>query len=201
MTIKFFLQSNRNPAPIYVRIRGAKNVDAKARTQWSINPSNWSRIKGKPKSLSDANYKKLNNDLENFSKDLSNAINNLEYGDPIKTPWLKNYINPPEVTESSIPLELTDYIDYYIKLKEHEVSSNTVQKWEVIKHKLENFEQERKQPILIKHVDEAFKNEFVRYSRQKGYSVNTTTSSLTNQIEVLKTVVNPTICNVKYSYQ
>ena len=38
MAISFYLQSKKNPAPIYVRIREGVSIDAKAKTNFSINP-------------------------------------------------------------------------------------------------------------------------------------------------------------------
>jgi len=45
-TIKFFIQSKRNPAGIYVRLKEGRNIDAKAKTKFSINCEDWSTKKG-----------------------------------------------------------------------------------------------------------------------------------------------------------
>ena len=43
MAISFYLQSKKNPAPIYVRIREGVSIDAKAKTNFSINPERFEK--------------------------------------------------------------------------------------------------------------------------------------------------------------
>ena len=52
-TIKFYLQSKKNPAGIYVRLREGRNIDAKAKTNFVLNPSDWNLTKERPKNLKD----------------------------------------------------------------------------------------------------------------------------------------------------
>ena len=63
MSINYFIQSKKNPAPIYVRIRENNGIDAKARTKYTINPKDWSSTKGQPKNLlcCKPNFKKIAN--------------------------------------------------------------------------------------------------------------------------------------------
>lgn len=174
MTVKFFIQSKKNPAPIYVRIRGANNTDAKARTKWSIDPKEWSKVKGQPKDLKNEDYKALNNDLNNFSKDLANEINKLPINQKIDSLWLKNYILPiSDDTTNKIPTDLINYIDYYIKCKANEVSVNSIKKFNVVKNKLQRFVDKRGSRIQIEDVNEKFKSEFIEYCQSQNYSVNT----------------------------
>lgn len=52
-------------------------------------------------------------------------------------------------------------------------------KYNVIKHKLERMQTDRKKPILIIDIDESFKNEFVAYQKNNGYAQNTIQRELT----------------------
>jgi hypothetical protein len=56
-TIKFFIQSKNNPAGIYVRLKEGRELDAKAKTQYLVNPDDWSAPKGLPKHLKDETMK------------------------------------------------------------------------------------------------------------------------------------------------
>lgn len=47
-TINFYIQSKKNPAGIYVRLREGRKIDAKAKTNFLINPSDWNPIKQRP---------------------------------------------------------------------------------------------------------------------------------------------------------
>ena len=44
-TIKFYIQSDKKPAGIYVRLREGRNIDAKAKTNYAINPLDWNNKK------------------------------------------------------------------------------------------------------------------------------------------------------------
>lgn len=180
MTIKYFLQSTKNPSPIYVRIRAANNIDAKARTKWNIKPSDWSKTKGQPINLKDAHFKTLKNELDSFRQELNNEVNKLTKEDVVTTQWLKNIINPiAGNTSFQLPNELIKYIDYYVECKRDEVSQNSIKKFKVVKHKLERMEASRGEVILIKNVNEIFKTEFVEYCQQEKYSINTIHRELT----------------------
>ena len=74
-TIKFYIQSKNNPAGIYVRLREGVNTDAKAKTKYVIDPTDWSTIKGQPIDLKKANFKSLNEDLATLRTDLLNHYN------------------------------------------------------------------------------------------------------------------------------
>ncbi len=62
-TIHFYLQSKKNPAGIYVRLREGRSIDAKAKTKYAVNPEDWSTSKGQLKSMKDEGFKRLNEDL------------------------------------------------------------------------------------------------------------------------------------------
>ena len=91
-TIKFFIQSKSNPAGIYVRLREGRNIDAKAKTKFAINPLEWSTSKGKPKTLTEAKHKELHEDLTTLSENLLKHYNISVKTQTIDTQWLKDFI-------------------------------------------------------------------------------------------------------------
>ena len=130
MAIHFFLQSTKSPSPIYIRIREGRDVDAKARTEYSVNPENWNQGEIKmlrmPKGataeakaeLMEANkhLAKLEENLNFLKSKVTNALNNRASEDSINTTWLKNFLNPP-ADNNIVPTKLIEYFDYYIQLR------------------------------------------------------------------------------------
>lgn len=171
-SIKFYVQSKNNPAGIYVRLREGVQIDAKAKTIYSINPSNWSAVKGQPKNLKDESFKKLNASLEKFRNKLLNHFNDCVEKEPINSEWLKDFISPkPQLNEA--PTKLLDYCDYYAIQKRNELSPSTNKKLKVNKELLKRFQKEMKREYFIKDVDSRFKLEFEDYCKRDGYAVNT----------------------------
>ena len=110
-TINFFIQSKKSPAGIYVRLKEGRDVDAKAKTKYAIDPKDWSDAKGRPLNLKDADLKSLNEDLISLGKDLLANYNRSVGNQTINTQWLKDFINP-QAENGSIPTRLVEYIDY-----------------------------------------------------------------------------------------
>jgi len=108
----FYLQTKRNPAGIYVRFRDGKDVDAKAKTKYSVNPKDWNYEKHKLKHTRDDELKKLQLNLDNFENNLNNHHNNCVGKVSINSKWLKDFINPSIISEK-IPSSLTEYFEYY----------------------------------------------------------------------------------------
>jgi hypothetical protein len=182
-TIKFFIQSKNNPAGIYVRLREGREIDAKAKTKYAINPIDWSDIKGKPKNLREASFKALNNDLETFRNDLLVYYNESINKHQINSQWLKDFINPPLQTDA-IPTLLVPYFDYYTKHKATSVSSATHKKFKAIKHLLERFQNESKTQFFIKDVNANFKLKLEEYCIREKYAPNT----IARTIKFVKTI-------------
>ena len=148
-TIKFFIQSKNNPAGIYVRLREGVITDAKAKTKFAINPTDWSEKKGHPINLKDENFKKLNSDLAKLSTDLLNHYNNSVGKHTINSQWLKEFINPQQQVET-IPRRLVPYFDYYALHKKNVIGSSTYKRNNVYQRLIERFEKATKQNILLK---------------------------------------------------
>ena len=106
----------------------------------------------------------------------NNILNSFKNTIPEMLPkdWLKGILNPTDKSVSKvIPTTLIEYIDYYIDYRKHELNETSRKKYNVIKQKLKRLQEHRKRPILIKEVNDSFKNEFVDYCKSKQYAQNT----------------------------
>ncbi len=204
MAITFFLQSAKNPAPIYVRIREGKfdktnrgGIDAKAKTNLSINPELFYKGKVKTqtqKAGAQAEVKKevqnLNNSLNNLQKEmdglkshLNDLLNNRKEYETINSKWLKNVINPK--LNNIIPEDLVSYFDYYLKSKETSLKPSTVKKNKVFKSRLEKYEIEHG-TVYIREVSKKLALSLQRWCIEQNYAHNTTVKTL----KVFLTVCN-----------
>jgi integrase len=182
-TIKYFLQSESNPSGIYIRIREGRNLDAKAKTNFVINPIDWSSTKGQPKNLKNAEFKQLNENLNKLKFELLNHYNNSVGKITIDTQWIKDFINPPTKAES-LTNKLTQYIDYYTLQNKNEIGSSTYKRNNVYRKLIERFEIETRTKYLIKDVTSDFKIKFENYCAKQGYAPNT----IARTLKFIKTV-------------
>ena len=124
---------------------------------------------------------KVNEDLNKIENHILTAFNSVCI-EIVNKEWLTvqigNYYNPPTKVDS-IPLELTNYIDYYINYRKNELKYTSIQKFNVIKKKLQNIQKSTDKIILIKEVNDAFKNDFVDYYIKNDYAKNTIQRELT----------------------
>lgn len=198
-TLKYFIQTTKNPAKIYIRLRDGRKIDAKAKTNFVINPSDWNEAKGQPKNLKDASYKKLNEDLIKLSADLLKHYNNANGTQEINSDWLKNCINP-KIDESTamIPCKLVDYVHYYTKHKKNAIGSSTYKRNMVYKNLILKFEMSEKTAFLIKDVNADFKLKFEDFCTRQNYALNT----IARTIKFIKTIcIDARKNQIETSYQ
>ncbi|MDQ3022686.1 MAG: site-specific integrase [Bacteroidota bacterium] len=182
-TINYFIQSKNNPAGIYVRLREGRNIDAKAKTKYAINPKDWSTTKGQPKNLDNVSFKKLHEDLIKESTDLLNHYNKSVKTHTINTQWLKDFISPP-IEAGAIPNKLIEYFDYYSLHKKSTIGASTHTKLNVNKHLVERFQKTTKTEYFIKDVNADFKLKFEEYCVEQNYAQNT----IARTIKFIKTI-------------
>lgn len=182
-TINFFIQSESTPAGIYIRLREGRAVDAKAKTKYVVNPSDWSDSKGKPRNSNDASFKKLDEDLISLKDKLLKHYNKSVDSQAINTQWLKDFINPPQ-NDGEVPAKLIAYIDYYTKHKKNEIGSSTFKRNSVYKHLIERFEKEAQREYFIKDVNADFKLRFEAYCVENKYAHNT----IARTVKFIKTI-------------
>lgn len=183
-TIKFYIQSDKKPSGIYVRLRDGRSIDAKAKTNYAINPNDWSVAKQKPKNLNDEDFKKLDGNLNDFKAKLLNHFNNSLDKSQIDSLWLKNFINPPK-QEGAIPNKLLEYFDYYLSHRKSIIAKSSYTKYMVVKHLLERFQKEMKAEYFIKDVTADFKLKFENYCLS---SVNYSRNTFARAFRFIKTI-------------
>lgn len=173
-TIKFLLISDQNPSYIYLRFIDGRNYDFKVKTNFIINPNDWSPLKQKPKNLKNVDFKNLDTDLQNLKSNLLQHFNNST--EIINLMWLKNFINPQNKNDA--PEELILYFDYYLKSRKNELTLATNKKINVVKNKLILIQKQTRKTYKIKDVNLVFKKEFEDWNKSKGYADNTVSENL-----------------------
>ena len=189
-SINFLYRSTKDKANLNLRLlyrHNAKDYVFGAKTKVEVSKIYWSKQhKKKSKDIEITNKQTdINNELNKIENYVLNAFNSVNI-ETINKEWLQTqidyYYNPPK-QEKSIPIDLINYIDFYIDYRKHELKNASVQKFNVIKNKIIRFEKYRKKQILIKDVNDSFKNEFVIYCKNEIYSQNT----IQRELAIIKT--------------
>lgn len=179
-TVNFLYRSTKDKAFLNLRLLYRFNDTDYvfgAKTKFEVTKQYWTKQhKKKSKNIDITNQQtETNNELNKIENHILKVFN-ASSPDAINKKWLQTqidyYYNPPQPLKS-IPNNLVDYIDYYIDYRKHELKVSSLKKINVIKNKLIRFEAYRKKQILIKDVNEDFKNEFVSYQKKELYSKNT----------------------------
>lgn len=174
MPITFFLQSNKRPAAIYVRFREGRKIDAKARTQFTVNPEHWSAAKGKAKE-NDNVGKSLNFQLDKFRSRLTDRLNKRAPGEQVTTEWLKDFINP---SESGSKTSLVYFFNQYIKSKESEITegkatNSTAKKLKANLNLLKRMQEDCGTEFTLEEINLSFVSKYKEYCQKQGYAQNT----------------------------
>lgn len=186
-TVNFLYRSTRNNAPLNIRLLyryNDKDYVIGGKTKLEVNKEYWSKQHNlkRPKDLDISNKQiEVNKELNKIENHILKAFND---SDPlsINKDWLKLHIElyyNPKPQDKAIPKNLIDYIDYYTNYRKHELKPNSIKHFGVIQNKLRRFQDFRKKPILIKEINDAFKNELVDYLKGEAYSQNTIQRDLT----------------------
>lgn len=197
--IYLLLQSKKNPAVIYIRLRDGRTLDIKAKTNYHIDPVLWEETEQRPtkKALKDIDMANLNTDLVALKNDLLIAYNKSKGVKVVDAQWLKDFINPPQEQQKP-PALLIDYIDSYIEFKRADIKSSTIAKCNVIKQLLKRYQEHTKAVLHIRDIDTKFKLDFENYSINCGYAPNTTARN----IRFIKTICNHAKANgIETHYQ
>lgn len=186
-TVNFLYRSTKEQAPLNLRLlfrHGNKDFVLGAKTQYEVSKHYWTKEhpQKRPKDIEISNKQhEVNTELKKIENHVLGAFKEADPLDYSKE-WLELqmelYYNPPQ-QEVGLPTNLIDYIEFYIDYRKHEITPTTVVKYNVIKHKLERLQMERKSLILIKDINEGFKKEFLDYQKSKGYAQNTIQRELT----------------------
>lgn len=176
-TIKFFLQSKKNPATIHIRFSIGRGLDFKSKTRYFIDPNNWSLTKGKPK-LNSAELKILDEKLSSLKTSLNEYYyRSVANGIELDSNWFKDFILPTGKNDpNQAPDKLIPFIDYFIKTKEKAgvVQQNTIKSYKVYKKRIQSFQDYEKKEFLICDINESFQARFNDFSSMLKYGKNGT---------------------------
>ena len=188
-TVTFRYRSKKPIAPITVRflhrINENNDVDITSISKYFIQKVYWTKHHKltRPRDIDIINKQtEVRKELLKIETFVINSFVGLDtlQQEQVNKQWLVNtlhtYYNPvtPEQEEPKLPTTLIEYIEVYKASKKNEVQLSTIKKLNVIKRKLERFQQENNnKPILIKDVNLNFKIEIENYMLKQGYAPNT----------------------------
>jgi len=196
MKITLYTQSKKDYAPINIRLRDGRKVDAKALTPFFVNPDRFkdgilkqhrtparadAKIKRQIKEKNDTVIK-LQNDIDNLINEVKKQFNNRNDYETINSRWLKNIVN---IKKERTPTKLVKYFDVYFKDKKTSLRKSTIKKLKTFQSRLKKYEA-KEGIIYIAEIDKGFKNNLIKWLDEEGYAHNT-------KVQTFKVIV--TICN------
>jgi len=198
MSLKFYIQSKKNPAAIYVRIREGNFIDAKANTNLLINQESFHNgyirynkipIGANEKLKQEIQEKnnhliELQNILDVLKSNIANLLNNRNTDELIDSRWLNEVINPT-IDSVELPNELSKYFSKFLEFKKSSLKRSTIKKLGSIKNRIIKYE-EKHGRVYIHYVDNKFSKLFQLWCDEVGYDHNTKVKTL----KVVKTVCN-----------
>lgn len=190
-TINFLYRSTKDKGNLHLRLLYRfNNTDFVfgVNTKFEVSKDYWNKLHKK------TNFKKTNDVIElneiqalkEKQNEVSTELNKIENhilnafniinSDEVNKEWLKtqidNYYNPPKEAEQ-IPTELIKYIEYYKEARRHDLKPVMVKRCNVIKSKLEKYENYSKTKILIENVNDNFRNSLLDFEKINKYSLST----------------------------
>jgi len=167
-TVNFLYRSIKDKANLHLRLLYRCNDTDfvfGANTQFEVSKGYWKEnhvIDKKTKKIKGTKEVSLINKRLEVSNELSKIENHI----------LKSFngVNTSEINKQWLQTQIDNY---YIEYRKHEIQETSRRKFKVIKHKLQRFEAYRKKQILIKDINDSFKNEFVAYLKKELYAQNT----------------------------
>ena len=178
-SVNFLYRSTKEKSNLNLRLlfrNNGKDYVFGVKTKVEISKYYWSKQhKKKSKDIDITNKQnEVNNELNKIVNYVLKAFNSVNV-ENINKEWLQtqidNYYNPKKETKT--PTNLIDYIDFYLDYRKNEITETNKSKCRVIKNKLIKYETFLKKKILIKNINDSFKNEFVNYQKERMYSQNT----------------------------
>lgn len=196
-TIKYLLQSKKDPAPIYLRLTEGRKFDFKRKTGLSINPTDWSKAKGKPKQT-EAELKNLSTDLDELKAEITKKLNEANSnGVEITGDWLQHKIDLhfDRTNEQNISEYVTDCIKNILEnadtrinaKKEMGISESRKNSYKSLSRIFKEYEASTKKRYKVKDINIPFANSFLKWLvKTKHYSQNYALKKISD----LKTVCN-----------
>ena len=191
-TINFLYRSAKDFAYIQVRLlyrNNEKDIVVSCNTQLKLSKKYWTKYHNQ-KRIKDFDILNKQTEVKNELLKIEQYI--IEAFDltplfEINKEWLQNTINNfyiPPISNEEIPKDLIRYFEYYLEYRKHELKKTSIQKFNVIKNKLIELEKLLHSKIMVKEVNDSFKNQFVSFYKQKKYAQNT----IQREFSFLKTI-------------
>ena len=195
-SVNFLYRSTRDYAPLKLRLLYRhKSIDYQfeTKTKVLIEKDYWLNHHNTKRSRDIDIINKqveVNEELTKLRRLVIEAFNSI--GDDyinsmVNKEWLHSLIykfyNPP-VKNSSLPRGLSDYFEYYIKVRTPDLANQTLKNYKVVFKLLKKYEQELKENILIKDIDFDFKISFQNFCLKNDYTNNT----ISRAIGYIKTI-------------
>jgi len=189
-SINFLYRSTKDKSNLILRLLfryNGKDYVFGSKTKLEVEKTYWNKQhKKKSKDITITNKQtEINIELNKIENHILGAFNSAD-PDKVNKEWISAqvdlYYNPTQ-KEKTIPIDLINYIDFYIDYRKDEVKKTSLKKFNVIKHKLQKLEKFRKKQILILDINNDFKNEFVSYCKNELYSQNT----IQRELAIIKT--------------
>lgn len=190
-TINFLYRSARDEAPLNFRLlfahNGKDNVIG-GKTKITVSKDYWKNHHKKQR-INDTDLKNYRTEVKAELLKLETYILN-EFDktniDEVNKDWLKSqverYYNPKQAVK--VPTKLIPFFDYYLSVKGNDLTNNRIQKINVIKAKLERFENATNHKYSIIEVNDFFKKQYVDYCESEHYSINT----VSGDVAIIKTI-------------
>ena len=193
MAITFFTHSVKENSPIWVRIRESK-TDAKTRTLITVQTDRLVKGKillhritsGEPQHKVIMRQKNdalniVQEKMDSLKREIQNALNNRSADDIINKDWLKNIVHPSKNTNL-----LSTNIDAFLDFKKSRVERNTFIIYKALERLLNGFEKEHKTTLIVGKLDLNFRDKFLKYLNDNGYSNGTIILYIRAIVQILK---------------
>lgn len=182
-TVNFLYRSKRPESFLTLRLlfRNEQDYVIGGKTKLKVSKEYWETTHKKNlKDIRDVEKRKTYNQVNSELTALQDFVikefdaSNIEL---INKEWLNGvldkFYNAKNGTERGIPNDLISYIDFYIDYRKNELDAKAIRRINVTKNKMERLQKYLGKTILIKEINEDFKNAFQEFSKKEQYSQNT----------------------------
>ena len=185
-TVNFLYRSKRESGFLTLRLLytdDSVNYAISAKTKLEVSKKYWTKQHyTKSRDITIYNLRReTNEELDRINNHILKEFNTTpapaQVTKQLLAQWVENYYSPDKGVKE-IPTHLIKFIDYFLEQKRIDLRPGSLQKYKVIKHKLERFEKSLKKTILISNVNEDFKHLFHTYCKGENYSSNTISKEL-----------------------
>ena len=193
MAITFFTHSVKENSPIWVRVRESK-TDAKTRTLITVPTDRLVKGKillhritsGEPQHKVIMRQKNdalniVQEKMDSLKREIQNALNNRSADDIINKDWLKNVVQPSKNTNL-----LSTNIEAFLDFKKSRIEQNTFIIYKALERLLNSFEKEHKTTLIVGKLDLNFRDKFLKYLNDNGYSNGTIILYIRTLVQILK---------------